>query len=125
MMVGSHGPSGAFTIYRPPWEGFFKPPAMRVVADRVWPVNCLPEIGASDSFSKSVRRGGCSQAGKDILAQNTAVLRYATHFILKKRAQKNASFSGIGVYVLAHLQLSVEPNKGMKSFIGARESGCY
>src|ERR687894_733641 len=33
MMVGSHGPSGAFTIYRPPWEGFFKPPAMRVVAD--------------------------------------------------------------------------------------------
>jgi hypothetical protein len=33
MMAGSHGPSGAFTIYRPPWEGFFKPPAMRVVAD--------------------------------------------------------------------------------------------
>jgi hypothetical protein len=32
-MAGSHGPSGAFTIYRPPWEGFFKPPAMRVVAD--------------------------------------------------------------------------------------------
>jgi hypothetical protein len=35
MMAGSHGPSGAFTIYRPPWEGFFKPPAMRVVADLV------------------------------------------------------------------------------------------
>jgi hypothetical protein len=33
MMAGSHDPSGAFTIYRPPWEGFFKPPAMRVVAD--------------------------------------------------------------------------------------------
>jgi len=33
MMAGSHGPSGAFTIYRPPWEGFFIPPAMRVVAD--------------------------------------------------------------------------------------------
>ena len=54
-----------------------------------------------------MRRGGCSQAGKDILAQNTAVLRYATHFILKKRAQKNASFSGSGVYVLAHLQVFI------------------
>jgi hypothetical protein len=39
------------------------------------------------------------------LGQNTAVLRYATRFILKKRAQKNASFSGMGVYVLAHLHL--------------------
>jgi hypothetical protein len=55
--------------------------------------------GNSPLFSKSVRRGGYSQAGKDILAQNTAVLRYAAHFILTKHAQKNASFSGIGVYV--------------------------
>ena len=55
MMAGSHGPSGAFTIYRPPWEGFFKPPAMRVVADLNWckppalPVRCekaLPFQGA-------------------------------------------------------------------------------
>ena len=44
----------------------------------------------------------------DVLAQNTAVLRYAAHLILTKRAQKNASFSGISVYVLAHLQLSVK-----------------
>jgi hypothetical protein len=41
----------------------------------------------------------------DVLAQNTAVLRYAARFILTKRAQKKASFSGIGVYVLAHLYL--------------------
>jgi hypothetical protein len=33
MMAGSHDSSGAFTIYSPPREGFFKPPAMRVVAD--------------------------------------------------------------------------------------------
>ena len=52
-----------------------------------------------------MRRGRYSQAETDILAQNTAVLRYATHFILTKRAQKNASFSGIGVYVLAYLHL--------------------
>ena len=45
-------------------------------------------------------------AERDVLAQNTAVLRYATHFILKKRAQKNASFSGIGVYVLAPLHVA-------------------
>jgi hypothetical protein len=50
---------------------------------------------------------GCSQAGNYVLAQNTAVLRYAAHLILKKRAQKNASFSGSGVYVLAQLQLLI------------------
>lgn len=33
MVAGSYGPYGAFTTYRPPWEGFFIPPAMRVVAD--------------------------------------------------------------------------------------------
>jgi hypothetical protein len=32
-VAGSYGPYGAFTTYRPPWEGFFIPPAMRVVAD--------------------------------------------------------------------------------------------
>jgi hypothetical protein len=64
-----------------------------------------PEDNKKTCPLRSVCRGGCSQAGKDILAQNTAVLRYATHFILKKRAQKNASFPGIGVYVLAHLQV--------------------
>src|ERR687896_1160694 len=76
-------------------------------ANRVWPVNCRPEIGASDSFPKSARKSGCYQAETDVLAQNTAVLRYAAHFILKKRAQKNASFSGISIYVLAHLHLLV------------------
>ena len=33
IVAGSYGPYGAFTTYRPPWEGFFIPPAMRVVAD--------------------------------------------------------------------------------------------
>jgi len=33
MVAGSYGPYGAFTTYRPPGEGFFIPPAMRVVAD--------------------------------------------------------------------------------------------
>jgi hypothetical protein len=48
----------------------------------------------------------CSQAETDVLAQNAVVLRYAVHFILTQRAQKNASFSGISIYVLAHLQLA-------------------
>ena len=52
-----------------------------------------------------MRRGGCSQAGKDILAQNAVVLRYAAHFVLIQRAQKNASFSGINIYVLAPLHI--------------------
>src|SRR5947208_4309314 len=33
MVAGSYGPYGAFTTYRPPGEGFFIPPAMRVVAN--------------------------------------------------------------------------------------------
>jgi hypothetical protein len=52
-----------------------------------------------------VRKSGCSQAETDILAQDAVVLRYAAHFILTKRAQKKALFSGIGVYVLAQLHL--------------------
>jgi hypothetical protein len=47
-----------------------------------------------------------ARAKADVLAQNAIVLRYAAHLILTKRAQKNASFSGSGVYVLAHLQLA-------------------
>ena len=66
----------------------------------------LKSVGYSSLFSKNVRKSGCSQAGKDILAQNTAVLRYGASFVLKKRAQKNASFSGISIYVLAPLHLT-------------------
>jgi hypothetical protein len=64
-------------------------------------------LGNSSLFSKSVRRSGCSQAETDVLAQDAVVLRYAAHSILKKRAQKNALFSGISVYVLAQLQVSL------------------
>jgi hypothetical protein len=51
----------------------------------------------------------CSQKARakaDVLAQNAIVLRYEGSFILTKRAQKNASFSGISICVLAHLQVS-------------------
>jgi hypothetical protein len=43
MVAGSYGPYGAFTTYRPPWEGFFIPPAMRVVAD------CINKAAAADA----------------------------------------------------------------------------
>ena len=55
MMAGSHGPSGAFTIYRPPWEGFFKPPAMRVVADFFTLGESVLEVGDERFTGSQVR----------------------------------------------------------------------
>ena len=45
------------------------------------------------SFSPSVRKKRCSQAGRDVLRQNAAVLRCASRVIRTMCAQQSAWFS--------------------------------
>jgi hypothetical protein len=59
------------------------------------------QIGASDSFSKSVRRRGCSQAEMDVLAQNAVVLRYEGGFILKKSVRRKMRRSQVWAFMFS------------------------
>jgi hypothetical protein len=60
--------------------------------------------GTPGSFSPSVRRRRCSQAGGDVLRQDAAVLRYASRVIRIMRAQKPTRFPGMAPDALARLQ---------------------
>jgi hypothetical protein len=62
--------------------------------------------GTPGSFSPSVRRRRCSQAGGDVLRQEAAVLRYASRVIRIMRAQKFAPFPGRAPDVLARLHIT-------------------
>jgi hypothetical protein len=61
--------------------------------------------GTPVSFSPSVRRMRCSQAGRDVLRQEAAVRRYAPRVIRIIYAQKSAPFSRRAPDVLARLHL--------------------
>jgi hypothetical protein len=65
--------------------------------------------GAESSFSPNVRSRRCSQAGRDVLKQSSAILRYTPRVIRTMRAQKSTRFAGMALDVLAHLQLSGLP----------------
>jgi hypothetical protein len=64
--------------------------------------------GTPVSFSPSVRSMRGSQVGRDVLRQDTAVLRYASRVILTKPAQKLTRFPGRAPDVLARLQVAVQ-----------------
>jgi hypothetical protein len=61
--------------------------------------------GTPGSFSPSVRRMRCSQAGQAVRRQDTAVRRHAPRLIRIMRAQKSVPFPGRTLDVLAPLHI--------------------
>jgi hypothetical protein len=76
MMAGSHGPSGAFTIYRPPWEGFFKPPATAIKIDLDYE---LMKSSTLDLFGDSAQ-----QHAESLSILNEQGLQYIPEFITQE-----------------------------------------